>query len=565
MRPNSRVVSTQWLTVLMLSATLGALGGCPKSSTAVTATALTVTPDAGPARSPEDQALFNRVTDISTRYRAHLQKVNDALWAHWLTGAPFDLQTLRAPAATLFTRETLQTLRTARSRGVDDDRALLNLEHALTAEAFSQALAEDNALIAGLEASATITVGDKEQPWRELNRQLATEKSAVKRKALWAASLKTAERLNAALARREAHAETVAHDLGLPGFREWAAEARELDLAELATLAERTLEVTDEAWLQILQQRSALDVHLPIDALTRADLPRLMRVPQAIDTEFSKAEQGARVQKTLEAFGATGAPGLTVDVQDLEKKKPLPLTLVQGSPAEVRVSIRPLAGLREQTLALSEVGSALALRGSRAARFETSVLGEQTQALLASQLFGGLTSESAWLEASGIAAEKRSAIVAEAQAQALFALRQAAATVLVRAAVDGLSDTEIPIQAAAVMAHALSVKHTPADGVRWRIDADEVMRAAAVLRASLQAAVVRQQLRDSVGTTWWSSPVARKQLEQAWRDGTAAPLESKNLAHGVELLAAQFKVAPTPVVDAGGPAVDAGTPTPEHP
>ena len=257
-------------------------------------------PDAGPT---EADLLRPKVGKLSAEAATVMSAVETALWTHWTTGAPLDLSKATAGHEALFTKETVALVRHARELKADDPRALAHLERWLVSEALTRATAEESTTVANLEATATFSLDGKEQSWRELSRLLVNEKSAVKRRALWAASLKTAERIDAAIARRDAKAKEALAALEVPSMLELAAESRELDLESLAQVADRLLSQTEPSWQATLKRLSDADLKLPVDKLVRADLPRLLKVPAAVDATFPKAQVGARGVQTLGTLG----------------------------------------------------------------------------------------------------------------------------------------------------------------------------------------------------------------------------------------------------------------------
>ncbi len=474
--------------------------------------------DAGPT---EADALRPKVALLSKDVERLGQLTDEALWSHWTQGTPLDLAAA-ADAGVAVTPQALVTLRRARALGADDERALQHLERFVVGDLLARGVSDESAVVANLDASLTVSVDGKDVRWRELNRLLVNEKSALKRKALWAAGLKTAEQLDAAVAKREAKVKDVLASLDVPSSLEFAAESREIDLEALAQTAELLLEWSEDAWRATLKQLSDGELKLPAEALTRADLPRLMKVPAAVDAAFPKGQLAPRAIQTLGTLGLYGRPGLTLDLADAAKKNPLPLTVVPRL-GDVRVSFRPLGGLRDQALLLSELGTALALLSSKTGRFETTRLGDPAITQLAGALLATLPAEDAWLEDMQVAAGDRPAIVRAWQAQQWLGLRRAAGTVLAKLETSTLPETEARARYVAIMARALGVKHTAEDGVRWRLDTDDFLRSATLLRTTLLAATLRSRL----GPAWWRSPESGQTLLSLWAKGTSVSAEAQ--------------------------------------
>jgi hypothetical protein len=491
--------------------------GCTRAVPAADATAVSA-PDAG--TTPRER-LEARVDALDDEAGAVLAATDEVLWQHWTQGAPLDLATAAVGHEALFAPATLELLRQAQAQGAAPRRAAL-LEQWLLHERLSRALVPDAEGLASLEASATFSSGGREVPWRDLPRLLVSERSAVKRRALWAASLPVAGRLDALIAHREERAQAALAEVGAPPPDALRARTRELDLPALAVTARELLEATDGLWRRTLGELSQAELRLPVEALTRADLPRLLRVPPAVDAAFPGDAIGPRLVDTLAALGLGSRPGLAFDLALAPAKQPLPLT-VAPSPARVRVSFKPAGGLRDQRLLLSEAGAGLALSLAATPFASTNRLGDPARVGVLAALFAGLAEEPGWQAARGVPEAQREPAARQARALSLYALRHAAALVLLHAEPPDLPEAEARARAVKTLALALGVKVAPEEGVRLRVELDDGLRGATELKASLAAAVLRQRL----GEGWWSAPErVVPALEAAFAPGASQPFEA---------------------------------------
>jgi len=320
-------------------------------------------------------------------------------------------------------------------------------------------------------------------------------------------------------------------------------------------VAEGVLTLTSQAWRLTLERLNQADTKLPRASLTRADLPRLMRVPAEVDLAFAKKEIASRAVATLGSLGLSGKKGLTLDLSEAVKKNPLPLTVTPGGPADVRTSFRPLGGLRDQQLLFSELGVALALQHVTADRFEYERLGDSALAQASGELFATLPGEPEWLEAQGVLEPARRVVIEAWQVQRLFQVRRAAATFLVRLDCVEPNDAQARTRAAAIFTRALGVTHTVADMVRMRVDTDDGLRSATTLRSMLMGEHLRVQLNVTAGEPWFRSQAAGKALVELWSIGSAVPVEARITPLGSALTAFwQRSIEVTPV----GQPVDGG-------
>ncbi|MGV3620029.1 MAG: hypothetical protein ACO1OB_04390, partial [Archangium sp.] len=392
---------------------------------ALTASACVTTP--APAPAPVDagvseaQVLGQKITALETEARVVLSGIDEILWNHWTTGAPLELSKPREGHDALLSAETLKTLRRARELQVEPKR-VDDLERWVAGELLSRGTATESADIAALEATLTFTVDGREHAWRDLPRLLVNERSAVKRRALWAGSNAAAKKLEEVIVKHEARVAQVTQELGLP--TDFEVRSRGLSPGALKTQAEELLASTDEEWTSALQRLSDADVKLPTSSLTRGDLPRLLRVPANVDNEFSKD----KLQTRLSKLG--GLDGLKVDLTDSPKKNFVPLA-VAPSPTDVRLSGRPVNGLREQQQLVSEAGVALSLRGASRLQDPAIALGQ-------AELYSALFRDDAWLTEGGVAL--RAETIAASRALWLFQARRAAALLITKLEVQTMTD-----------------------------------------------------------------------------------------------------------------------------
>lgn len=439
-------------------------------------------PDAG---SSEAELVLPRLDAVEREVLGVLRANDEALWKTWTTGAPLELAANLKGHEALVSKDTVDLLRRARESRPDDGERIDALSRWIIGRMLVDGTATETEAITSLEASATFLVDGKEFAWRDLGKTLVSEKSALKRRQIWVGSHEVARKLDALIAARDQKVASLLASLGEPTPLEYAARSRGFELAKLERSAEDALASTDEAWKSTLQALSDVEVKLPASQLMRSDFPRLLKVPAAIDAEFPKAKIATRVVQTLGALGVYGQPGLTLDLAENTRKNPLPLTVVP-TPGDVRVSIRPFGGLRDQQLALAEVGAALQLKKMATEPSYKGRLASPLAAQIEAEKFGALLSDRAWLGANEV--QNADAIVKTVEAQRLFLLRRTAGVVLAR-----LSTARAPDEAAArstyvtVMSLAMGVTLGPDEGARWRVETDDFLRSATQLEAMLAA------------------------------------------------------------------------------
>lgn len=538
----------------LLALALCALAACAHDSASSPSPSQPPAGGARPAPPPRD-LLAEDVAQLSAALERFLRAQDEALWTQWLTGTLYDAEALRARFPQLFRADAVVTVRQARTAAGADPRALGHLEGALAGLQISAQAAASETALANLEASLTFTGDDRDVPWRELSRTLANEPSALKRKAVWAASHRAAERLGALLDRRDAAVLQAHRALGLEP--DTFSELRlELDLDQAAELAETLLKQTDAAWRAVLERRAREELKLPLERLSRADLPRLMRPASAVEAAFPKELQAARARAPFEALGLLPAPGFEVVSDEARVKGVLPLPLLVR-PYQARLAVRPRPGLRPFEAFLNELGRLAALREASGQRFEYARLGAPVVADVTGALFEGLVGKPEWLAAAQLSPEAaRAAARAWTDAQ-LFELRKASALLLADIAAHDLGPAEAQEQWRALLSRALALPVPADEAARWKLELEAGLLPAHALRVHALAAWLDGALEAQHGPSWWKNPSAAQTLRKLWAPGTALPPEA---------VLPPLNVAAAPLVAAltgqPAPAADGGTWTP---
>src|SRR5262249_60209984 len=95
-------------------------------------------------------------------------------------------------------------------------------------------------------------------------------------------------------------------------------------------------------------------------------------------------------------------------------------------PPDVRISLKPSGGARDQRSALHEFGHAMHDAFTEERRFELAKLGNRTSAEAFAALMESLTIEPAWLEQAGLSADASRTWIQGVAVQELFLVRRAA-------------------------------------------------------------------------------------------------------------------------------------------
>ncbi|MGO9830035.1 MAG: chromosome segregation protein SMC [Myxococcaceae bacterium] len=553
-----------------------------------------------PAPTPAEAAraaLATEVAALSAKAEALLHAQDELVWKSWTEGTSADLAQTYAGTELWLTpaaMDSVQRLRMA-TGGTLEPLALTHLHAYLVTEWLAQKTAGLSEEAAKLEETLTFGPAGQERPYRNLESLLASERSALLRKTLYEEATPAVARLAEVLARRRQRTEALLAELGLSSSA-LLVELRESELEPLVALANQVLTRTEGAFNMTLSRLSWTELQLPVERVTRADIPRLFRLP-ALGAAFPKAEVFRRAASTLQGLGIDVATmkNVTLDLKETPGKNPRGLVLGVVIPSDVRVSLLPVGGSRDERETLHQMGHLLSDALSQEKRWALAKLGNRTVGEAWAFLLEDLTVDPTWLDrVAGLTGDAQVAWRTSADAQRLFLLRRAAGKVLFNAGARA-PDADMAALYRDVMARTYGFPMTAADEARAELDREEFLASADYLQAFVLAAQLEQQLRGRFGLSWWQEAAAGEWVRKLLAPGNSET--ASGLAHamgldGLDVEAFLTRVPTTlggtppnapptrdstpdgglatapPTVDAGGapaaPAADAGpTPAPD--
>ncbi|MBI3182618.1 MAG: chromosome segregation protein SMC [Myxococcales bacterium] len=467
--------------------------GCPKA------------PPPAPGPPSEAEQLAQGARKLSEEARELVRTQDETIWRHWTTGAPLDLAKSYEGRDRLLSAESIALAHRAREAATSPEevRALTHLKVYLVGEQLSRALAEHTEAITNLEASMTFSAEGQEYAYRDLERLLANEASAIRRKALYEGATPAVERLSQSLWRKEERIVQVLHPFGYT-YETYGAELRQVDVDQLGALADEVLRSTEDTYLAQLERLAPKELGLPLAKLKRADFPRLFR-PRGLDAHFPKDKLLSRAADTLKGLGfdPTSSSKLKIDLSESPGKVPRPLTVAVQVPDDVRLSIRPTGGANDQADLLHELGHAMHYALSPPGRFELSRLGSITASEAFAFLFEDLIDDPIWLEEqTGLSGAKLEQSLEAGGAQRLNGLRKAAGGLLYQIALHRghASPRELYGE---VMSRALGIELAAEDRARFLVDSEDFYQSAEDLRAWVLAGQLQAQLKARFGPSWW--------------------------------------------------------------
>jgi hypothetical protein len=531
-------------------------------------------PKAPPAQigrpAPEDaRELWPAVEKLASEAESLLSQQEDLIWKNWVEGTPAAIaktyegkDKLFSPASIWTIERLRQSLITAYQCTADapgeppqcpkdawgtlEVRALTHLHIYFVGEHLSRMLSDQSDAVANLEASLTFSAAGKEYHYRDLERLLATEKDPDRRQALYLGATRAVERLSLLVRRKDERAEALLKELNYPSYESFGDAMHYGSLEGIAAVAEQILDLTQTAYGKAMDRLAQRELHTSFEKLSRADIPRLLK-GQNLQTFFPKDALLTRAQSTLSGLriDLAAMKNITVDLKDLTYKNPRPLTVSVLIPGDVRVSLKPSGGARDQAALLHEVGLALQFAFMKDPgqhfpagregykpdlRFELNRLGSAVLPQAYGLLFEQLVEDRDWLQQyAGLSGEKLQRHLMEANARRLFQVRRRAGKLLYDLAVHRGEEQDARAVYHRIMSRAYGLATTAEDDARYVVDRDELYQPADEVRAWLLARQLQETLKKKFGTSWWRSPVAGDLLRDLWSKGSALyPDELRN-------------------------------------
>ncbi|WP_233595523.1 MULTISPECIES: chromosome segregation protein SMC [Corallococcus] len=516
----------------LLAAALCLLGACHKAPPAAPVPPLS-----------EEQQLTGEVNALSKEAALLLEEQHRLVWDFWTEGKVADIAATYSGKEALFSLENLRRIDRLRhlTKEPRELRALTALHGHFAGEFLARELAEYNDASANLEAALRLTVDGREVRYRDMERLLANEKSAAKRKALYAAATPALTRLNQTLYRKAERTEELVKQMGFESYEAFGSELRQADLERLAQLAEEVLQATQEPYKLVMERLSQRELGLPFAQITRADIPRLFR-SREVEDAFPKGESLAKAQATVAGLGIDLAalPNVKVDARDLPRKNPRPLAMAVRVPSDVRLSFKPGTGVLHQGRVLHEVGHLLHVAFTQEPRFELAQLGNPTVGEAYSALFEDLLEDPVWLEEhAGVLGDndKRTQFLAASSAHKLYLIRHAAGRLLYQLELHRRVEVDPRELYRALMARAGAMPMTEDDVERYLVEQEDFYQSADSFRAWFLAGQLQGQLKARFGPAWWHAPEAGAFLKELWARGTAPSARELTQALGENGLA----------------------------
>ncbi len=455
--------------------------------------------------------------ELGEEYHAHYAGLKES----------FDVESIYARHASLFSRESVAALRTrvdAAAAGSDDARRLRMLLDFAVEGCIGLATADVEERLAQCEAGMRISVDGESIGFRAASVVQANEPDRTRRAAIEAARLEATEQsLNPLYREMLDRTRALTSELGWPSYRALCEELKGFDLDALARATRAFTAATEEPYASVVEPVVQRTVGVGgLDELARADLPWLFRFAEA-DPAFPADRLLGSFRETLAGLGIDpdAQPNVQLDVESRPAKSPRAFCVAVRVPGDVRLVVPPVGGRDDYTALLHEGGHVEHYAHvDPALAFEYRHLGDNAVTEAFAFLFDHLVEDPAWLRRRLGVEDPDSALAQHARATRLIYLRRYAAKLDYELALHG--DATPPSDAVARAAYARLLG--AGARVAWPqetylSDLDPGFYVACYLRAWALETHLRALLRERYGELWFEQREAGDLLRTLWRDG----------------------------------------------
>ena len=455
------------------------------------------------------------VGDYRTQAEAFLTALDREYYQHFAgLKDDFEIERIYAEHAGLFSREAVDSMREG------DSPELLRF----AAEGYvEQAVKEQAAELARLEASLEVEIAGESYPYRQAAVMQANERDADRRRAIEDARNDLVDtRFNPLLREVFNRSRELVRELGWPSVRAMKEELSGIDLGALATQTEAFLAATESSYEETVEPRLRAEIGIGFDELERADLAAFFRAP-SLDGMFPPEQLLATFEETLAGLGLqNGGPGnVIVDAEPRPNKTPRAFCAPVRVPEEVYLVLTRIGGREDYETLMHEAGHAEHFSHvDPGLPVEHRFLGDNSVTEGFAFLFQHLTEDPAWLERRlGVADPEP--VVEQARASKLIFLRRYSAKLAYELELQGEGDVDGLDE---LYARRLSeAVHVDWPRANWLNDVDPFFYCAAYLRAWALETHLRRELQERFGELWFEDPGAGALLRELWSAGQREP------------------------------------------
>ncbi len=438
----------------------------------------------------------------------------------------FEIESIYARHADLFTRDAVEALRELDGRATGDGdeqrRARMLLDFAVEGYVGESTKAVEEEL-ARTEAGLTIEVGGERIGFREAPVVQANEADAARRAEIEAALLAaTRERLGPHHRELIERQHACATEVGWATYADMCAYCKRIDLRALSNQTAAFADESAHSYREVLDPELRRTLGTSLDELRRADLPRFFRAAEQ-DRHFPAARLTESFVETMRGLGSevAGQRGVTFDIGSRPNKSPRAFCAPVRVPGEVYLVVAPVGGWDDFATLFHEGGhTEHAANTDPELPFEFRCLGDNSISETYAFLMQHLVENPEWL-GRRLDLDDPSELIAHAKAQRLVYLRRYAGKLAYELELHGSSggapDSSALARRYSELLSGMLQIDWPTE--TFLADVDEGFYCACYLRAWALETHLRSHLHDRFGPAWFDSAEAGEVLRRLWRGG----------------------------------------------
>ncbi|MCA1813194.1 MAG: hypothetical protein LC624_04490 [Halobacteriales archaeon] len=369
-----------------------------------------------------------------------------------------------------------------------------------------------------LEASLKVPTHDGEVPYRLMAVRVANEPHRDARKALSAARDRVLEeRINPVLRARLERMHSLARDLGFRDYAELCARLKGHDYAALRDQLDPLLTRTNTLYRWHMEGLLGRGAGVILAAAEKHDVAHAIRAPW-FDDQFPRGTSLAELDRVLQGMGLhiRDMPNLTLDIEERPAKSPRAFVVAVRVPEDVRLVVQPKGGYDDYRSLFHEAGHALHFGLAKPGLdVEYRYLGDNAVTEGFAFVLEHILVQEAWAKGR-VEPHLVERYVWQQRVLRLFMVRRYAAKLRYELELHTKGPEGMEREYSRTLTRALVFQNP---GANYLSDVDDAFYCANYLRAWALDAVLRRQLAERFGATWWEERGAGDWLRGLWAEG----------------------------------------------
>ena len=476
-----------------------------------------------------DATLMEQIADLRLEAEALLLELSVMAWRGHEYGEPVNFRSVLRGHERLSSPATIRLVRRAAARCDDpvERRALEYFLSFLVDLYVGQQTAGHRDCLLNAEMRARVRLDARSVPYRALSAIIANEPDRLRRRRIHSLAMGVVQRFNPQYTRLWRLEHALPREIGL-SYARLSETHRHVRLRDMATLAHQVLDRTEKIYGWLLDEQSRALLGYGADRLRRPDMLRLMK-NVAVERHFPAERLVATAERSARGLGfdlRRRMGNLRIFANDRPNKAPRAMCCPLKVPGDVRISVRPVGGVKDYDTLLHELGHGLHFAMTRTDRFEFQHLGGGAVTETYAFLFEHLVENRHWLAAppygpphGGLPGRAITPFLRFRAFAKLYAMRRYAAKILYE--VHFHSGRKRPREAyRRLLSRAYGFSLTREDAMTYLSDIDPTFYAADYFRAWLLEAIMAERLEQRFGPRWFERKAAGKFLACLWASGS---------------------------------------------